>query len=313
MKSTNFSTNSPFGQKANHFSLIVSIKNYLGLCKWQITRTVVFTTALGYYLAHLHQNKTLNYFHFSLALLAIALVCAGACTVNHILESKSDSKMGRTKERPIPNGSITKTKASLWAIFLFVSGLVLLVKYFSWNLAIYSFSTAILYDFIYTPLKKKTKWNTSIGAISGAWPVSGGWMAGGGDDLLTTWLLFFILFFWQHPHFYAIAWMYRNDYEKAGFKMLPLGDTQGFKTFFFSIATAIPLLPLNLMLALRIKLGRVYLILSVVMGIWFIAEVLRGALKRTNRAARRIVLMSVLYILFWFVAIWLDRQMPIPL
>ena len=283
---------------------------YLCLCKIQITRTVILTTAMGYYVAKLSADIPFNqwdYLHFFAVLFAISIICAGACAINHVVEAESDARMSRTKDRPIPNKTISKKAATIFGTGLIVLGTLFLYTYLP-LLAVYSLLTALFYNFVYTPLKKYTKWNTTIGAIPGALPIVGGWMAGGGADIKVASALFLILFIWQHPHFYAIAWMYRNDYEKAGYKMISLNDAKGRKTFLLSIITAILLIPSTILLAFTVELGEVYIVLATLIGLWFAVEVALAAKKVSNRAARRIVLASVFYISLWFGAMLIDQS-----
>lgn len=291
------------------------VLGYLSLCKIQITRTVILTTAMGYYVAKLSLGTTFfdtaydkwQYGYFFSTLFAISVICAGACALNHVVEEKSDAKMSRTKDRPIPDKIISKKAATIFGVGLIGAGTLFLYSYLP-LLAICSLLTALFYDFVYTPLKKHTKWNTTIGAIPGALPIVGGWLAGGGDDLRVASVLFLILFIWQHPHFYAIAWMYRNDYAKAGYKMISLDDAKGQRTFLASVITAAVLIPLTIMLSFTVELGVVYVSLSTLVGLWFLAEVAFAAKKVSNRAARRIVVASVFYISLWFGAMLIDQS-----
>ena len=189
---------------------------YYELTKPSITFLILISTALGFYLG---SDGNINYFKLFITLIGSSFVSSGSGALNHFLEAKTDSLMYRTKLRPIPTGMIESKSVLIFGIFLVVFGSVLLFIFVNKLTSFLSLLTAILYLFVYTPLKKITWLNTSIGAIPGAIPPLGGWAAACGTIKPEAWILFTILFLWQHPHFYAIALMYKEDYRKANLQM----------------------------------------------------------------------------------------------
>ena len=200
---------------------------YIELTKPSITFLILVSTALGYYLGG---DGITDYKQFLITLIGSCLVSSGAGALNHFAEMESDQMMDRTKYRPLPGGMISPESAMAFGIGLTLIGTGLLYIFINQLTSILALVTALLYLFIYTPLKKLTWLNTSIGAIPGSIPPMGGWVAATGKLDAEAWILFAILFFWQHPHFYAIALMFREDYKKADLKMLPVLELDGKRT-----------------------------------------------------------------------------------
>ena len=197
-----------------------SIKEaYYELTKPSITFMILISTALGYFIGG---NGISNYQHFILTLLGSCMISSGAGALNHFAESESDKVMYRTSLRPIPAGIISSKNAMIFGVALILIGSALLYSFINPLTCVLALITALMYLFVYTPLKKLTWLNTSIGAIPGSLPPIGGWVASTGSLDPEAWILFAILFLWQHPHFYAIALMFKDDYKKAGLKMLTL-------------------------------------------------------------------------------------------
>ncbi len=283
---------------------------FYSLLKIKITLTVVFTSFIGFYLASLAYYQPPPGLLF-LNLFSTGLVCGGACALNHVVEYTSDKKMKRTKNRPIPSQKISLIEGWIFGLTLVVLGLVIMILNFKIGLAIGSLLTCLLYIVIYTPLKKITWWNTSIGAIPGALPVLGGWYAVSGKIELTSLVLFLILFFWQHPHFYAIAWLCRNDYEEAGYKMITEKDEKGNKTFSNSLMHAIFLFIVSLALPFTNKmqgvLTSIYFMGVVVLGLWFVYEAFLAYKKRSTLASKRLLTSSIFYLPFFFLVVLLNN------
>lgn len=217
---------------------------YIELMKPGIMGLVLVTTALGYYLGG---SGVQSWRTLIMLLLGTSLTCGGSAVLNHYLERDADAKMRRTMKRPLPLGLVNPSEALLFGIVIVLLGTVLLVGQVNLLTGYLSLLTAFLYVLVYTPLKRVTWMNTMVGAIPGAIPPLGGWAAATGDIGVGAWILFAILFLWQHPHFYAIAWMYREDYERGGFKMLPVVDPSGRSTFRQILFFSIVLIPISIL------------------------------------------------------------------
>ncbi|BBM88532.1 protoheme IX farnesyltransferase [Spirochaetota bacterium] len=272
----------------------------LSLIKLKITRTVIFTAFLGYYLAADVASGGLDILNCGIMLFATACVCGGVCTFNHVLEWESDIKMSRTKNRPIPSKMITPLQATMFGSVLVCLGLVIMWQVFSLILALGALATGILYDFIYTPLKRISAWNTTVGALPGALPVLGGSVAAADAITPATLLVFLIVFLWQHPHFYAIAWVYKDDYLKAGYKMISSNDKTGKLTFGSSLICTVLLIFISILLPYyHARLGGYYHIANILLAFWFLNEVFRAYRHTVTRSAHRVITGSVIYLILW--------------
>ncbi|MGL4422232.1 MAG: heme o synthase, partial [Gemmataceae bacterium] len=202
--------------------------DYLELTKPRIAVMALVTVAVGFFLGGAPSPSIEQLLH---TLIGTALVAGGGSALNHWLERDIDRRMNRTQNRPIPGGRLSAAEAFAFGVTLAVFGVVYLafaVPHLSATLA--AAATAILYVVVYTPLKRVTTWNTVIGAVPGALPPVIGWCAAHGTLTADAWGLFGILFVWQLPHFYSIAWMHRADYARGGFRMLPILDTEDGRT-----------------------------------------------------------------------------------
>jgi len=269
------------------------LRNYTELMKPRILLHVLITAFLGYYLA---SHGQIQWGLASGMLFGIGLVCGGASTLNHYLERDVDSKMERTKRRPIPSGKISANNALLFGIVLVLSGVWILLWTVNMLTAFLALLTAFLYVLVYTPLKQISWLNTTIGAIPGALPPLGGWAAANGTLEWGGWVLFFILFAWQHPHFYAIAWMFKDEYRKAGFKMLPVVHPDGKLLFgqihFFSLLLiGLSVLPMTMGFS-----GKFYLAGTLVAGFAMFWAGLRLSRSKSRSDARALLKASVIYL-----------------
>jgi protoheme IX farnesyltransferase len=278
---------------------------YLELTKPRILLMVVLTTAMGYFLG---SAKAWEWGAATFLLLGTSAVCAGATALNQYLERDADQKMLRTQNRPLPTGIIEPNHAMIFGILLVLGGVFLL--YYTVNLltAFLSLLTAFLYVLVYTPIKKVSWLNTTIGAIPGALPPLGGWAAATGELSSCGWILFWILFIWQHPHFYAIAWMYREDYKRGGFQMLPVIEPDGKSTFqqiilflFLMIFTAT--LPF-----LTGMSGKIYLCGAIALSIVFLLSGLQLNTTKTFSDAKKLLANSILYLPALLILILLDAK-----
>ena len=225
----------------------------------------------------------------------ITLVSSAAAALNQLLEIKVDAQMERTLNRPLPAGRV---KPKTVAGFITITGVVGLLTMLWINplSAWLALSMIVLYNFIYTPLKRVTPLNTLVGALPGAFPLLIGWAAAGNGLDLRAGVLFAILFLWQLPHFMAIAWLYREDYGRAGLKMLSGTDKEGVISARQAVHYAMTLLPVSLLPAIFGMVGRTYLYGALTLGLAFLAFTARFGLARTNPRAKTLMLASLLYL-----------------
>ena len=245
------------------------------------------------------------------ALVGTALVAASASTLNQWLERTSDAQMERTADRPLPSGEVSDREALLMGLASVAIGTVYLAVLVHLVTAILGLVTWALYVFIYTPLKKKTSANTVVGAVAGALPVLMGASAvlsdgGTKGGLLLSFILFGIVFFWQFPHFMAIAWIYRDDYRRAGFKMLTVTEPTGRLAGLQAVTSSAMLLPLSVLPAVMMKAGPFYLLLSLTLSLMQLATAVDFLFRPTDRSARRMLRMSLVYLPAVFGMLWLS-------
>ena len=277
---------------------------YFELTKPGITFLILVSTALGYFLGG---AGTFNYYHFMLTLLGSCLVSSGSGVLNHYAELESDRLMHRTRYRPLPTGIILEKQAIIFGLFLILLGVLILYSFINSLTAVLALLTAVMYLFIYTPLKKITWLNTSIGAIPGAMPPLGGWVAATGRLDPEAWILFAILFLWQHPHFYAIALMFKDDYEKANFKMLPVVEPDGSRTNRQIIWHSILLIPVSIMPVYMELLDMFYFYVALGLSIIYMMSGFLLAKKYSTQNARLVLKVSVLYLPALFLTIIIDK------
>jgi protoheme IX farnesyltransferase len=269
------------------------LKGYGELTKPRILFFVLITTTLGYFLG---ARGIPSWIHWACLLFGVALVCGGSAALNHYLERDIDSRMERTRNRPIPAGLISPAHALLFGILSILSGVVLLCWKINLLTAFLGLLTAFLYVLVYTPLKRISWLNTTIGAIPGALPPVGGWVAATGEVSLGTWILFFLLFIWQHPHFYAIAWMFREDYRRGGLQMLPVIYPDGRSTFFQIKTFTWLLIPVSLFPTWIGMSGYFYFWGALLLGILFLKQSLHAAATRSYQDAYRVLKASIFYL-----------------
>jgi heme o synthase len=263
------------------------------LIKARLTFLVLLTAGVGYYVGHPGPMEWLGFFHL---LFGTGLVAAAAAALNQWLEREHDAKMRRTEERPLPAGRL-RPETVLWVgtlgAFAGVGYLALLVSPFVAGLGAI---TMVVYLFVYTPLKRISWLNTAVGAIPGALPPLMGWVAARGNLDGGGWLLFGILALWQIPHFLAIAWLYRDDYERAGYAMLPTVDPTGIRTARQSLVCALLLLGLSVLPWVWGMAGWWYLAGAVSLGLAFAGLAALFSMEVTEARARRLFLGSILYL-----------------
>jgi len=263
------------------------------LVKARLTTLVLLTSAVGFYMG---EQGAINWFLFFNTLAATTLVASGASALNQLLEREHDAKMRRTQNRPLPSGRLQPTTVAIFGGVSSVGGLIYLALAVNLLTSVLGAVTLISYLFIYTPLKRMTWLNTAIGAISGALPPLMGWTAARNELTGEGWALFAILFFWQLPHFFAIAWMYRDEYAKAGFKMLSCEDADGRRTAEQSISNTLALLAVSLCPFIFKMAGAIYLAGAIVLGAGFLFCAIQFSRQLTLRRARILFLASILYL-----------------
>jgi len=276
---------------------------YAELTKPRILLSVLITTTMGYYLGG---KGFVNVSLYLKLLTGIALTCAGSSVLNHYLEREYDSKMQRTRNRPIPAGIVLPLYALIFGTSLVLIGIVVLYTQVNILTAFLALLTSFLYIMVYTPMKRASWLATTVGAIPGAIPPLTGWAAATGTLNFNAGMLFLILFIWQHPHFYAIAWIFREDYKRAGFKMLPCIESDGKRTFSQIKWYASALLPASLIPALTGMSGSLYLIGALLSGIALLCVTRLFLASRSYADARRLLKATVYYLPVLLVLIVLD-------
>lgn len=274
------------------------------LTKPRIAFMLVLTAAAGFYLGTPGSFEPVLFVN---AMLGICLLAFGVATLNQYVERRLDSLMRRTASRPLPTSRVTPNEALFFGTGLCAIAEVYLLVTVNGLTTFLGLTVIVGYVLIYTPLKTRTSASTAIGAIPGAMPPLMGWTAASGEFTLGAWALFVILFLWQFPHFLAIAWMYREDYAKAGIRMLPVVEPEGTITarqivLFSLMLLAVSLAPFFLGFA-----GIYYLVGAALLGSWFFIESVMAARSKTPERARRLLLVSVTYLPLLFALMAIDH------
>ena len=285
-------------------SLAAKLSAYADLTKPRITSLVVLTAAAGFCMG---SATGIDYARLLNMAIGIALLSSGIATLNQYLERDLDGLMRRTQERPLPSGRLLPLEAALFGISLSAIAIGYLAILINPLSALLGVATLASYLFVYTPLKSKTTLSTVLGAFPGAMPPFIGWVAARGVITLDAWVLFAILFLWQFPHFLAIARMYRDDYARAGIKMLPVVEPEGRVTGQQIISYTLLLIPVSLLPALTGLAGSVYLVGAAILGLGFLYFSARAAFVRTAWQARQLLLASVIYLPVLFALMVLNR------
>lgn len=280
------------------------LRDYFDLSKPGIGFYAVITTFTSFWLA---TQGPLDLWLLAHTLLATALVTAGGGALNQVMEIQVDSEMRRTEKRPLPAGRVAIEPALAFGVITSIGGVLWLYLSVNGLTSLLAIATLIGYLFVYTPLKKTTHLATVIGAFPGAIPILIGWTAVTNSIDWRGWVLFGILFLWQIPHFLAIAWMYRNDYARAGFPMLTVVEPEGFHAGYQSVIYLAALIPLSLLPTLMRMTGITYFSSALVLGLVFFASGAQLALKRNNQSAKRLLLASILYLPLLLLVMILDK------
>jgi len=277
---------------------------YVALTKPDVTFLVVITTVAGFYLG---SNGPLNWPLLLNTLGGTLLVAAGTAALNQYVEREMDSMMRRTAARPLPSGTLQPREVMIFGVTTIVLGAIWLLLAVNWLSALVAVLTSILYLGLYTPLKTRTTLSTAVGAIPGALPPLIGWAASHGSLSLGGWVLFAILFFWQFPHFMAIAWMYREDYKRAGIQMLPVVDAKGDATFRQIITTSAVLVWVSALPSVLGMAGIYYFFGALALGMILLQVGLWANRSRTNTRAKWLMHATVAHIPILLAWLVLDR------
>ncbi len=280
-----------------------TLQAFVELSKLRIVSMVLITTSIGYFLGG---AGVTSWWNLLVTLVGTGLAAAGSAALNNYLERETDGRMLRTRQRVLPAGLLDPGLALTYGVSLVLGGVSLLVWSVNLLAGFLVLLTAFLYVLVYTPLKRVTWLNTPIGAIPGALPPMVGWAAATGELSAGAWILFGILYAWQHPHFYAIAWIFREDYRSAGFKMLSVIDPSGRRMFRQSILFSLALIAVSILLSLLGITGRLYLYGSLLIGVGMLTSSFMLAMQPSLREARRVLLTSVIYLPLLLVLIVLD-------
>ena len=292
--------------QADEFGLsgLSIIGEYFQLTKPRIELLIIIATAVGYCFgigSTFHIGRLLN------ALLGTALMAAGSATLNQWYERDIDEKMNRTKGRPIPAGTISARNALIFGVLVSVLGFGELLVFTNYLAALLSFATSFGYLFVYTPLKQRSPICTTIGAIPGAMPPLIGFAAANGHLTSNAWILFGILFFWQFPHFHAIARMYREDYARGGVKMLAVVDPEGRRVRWQIIVNTLLLTAVTLTPTFAHMAGRLYFFGALLLGMGLLYFACKICKEYTFERARQLLLASVIYMPLLFALLVFDN------
>lgn len=277
---------------------------FVELTKPRIAFMLVLTAAAGFYLG---SGANFDAMLFVNTMIGITLLAFGVATLNQWMERTTDPLMERTATRPLPTGKITPNEALIFGILQCVVAELYLFFLVNSLTAVLGLVVIVGYVLMYTPLKTRTSASTAIGAIPGAMPPLMGWTAASNEISLGAWALFVFLFLWQFPHFFAIAWMYKEQYAKAGIVMLPVIEPDGKITARQIVLFTIMMVPVSVAPFFLGISGVISLIVGSVLGIWFLVESIRTARSRTGESARRLLLVSVLYLPLIFAVLVLNK------
>ncbi len=278
---------------------------YVELTKPRILTMVLVTTVLGFALGA-SMLAPFPFYRLFLTLIGTGLASGGAAVLNHFLEREVDARMARTRNRPLPKGIIPPVSALIFGVILLAAGPLVLWWLVNTLSAVLALLSGLLYVLVYTPMKRYTWLNTPMGAIPGAIPPMIGWAAARGQLDVGAWVLFAIMFLWQHPHFYSIAWMFRDDYRMGGLKMLPIVQPDGKSTFRQSLASAILLIPVSLWPTFVRMSGWLYFFGALFCGLWFLRSCIQWRISESTDDARKVLRASVIYLPVLLLLIMLD-------
>ena len=278
---------------------------FVELTKPRIAILLVMTSAAGFYLG---STGAFDFVLFANSMISIALLAFGVATLNQYWERDLDKLMKRTSTRPLPTNKVTPTEALVFGILQCVVAEAYLFFLVNPLTAFLGLVVIVGYVLVYTPLKTRTSVSTAIGAIPGALPPLMGWTAAANDKTLGAWALFAMQFLWQFPHFLAIAWMYREEYAKAGILMLPVVEPAGKITARQIVMFTIMLVPVSLAPFFFGNSGVIFLTAASVLGVLFLIASIQAARAKTNEKAKRLLLASVIYLPVLFIFMVADKR-----
>ena len=290
--------------RAAHRGLLTTIFDYVDLTKPRLNLLVVVTSAGGFYLA---SNGTRPVLTMVAASIGTALVACGAAVLNQVLERDTDALMERTRMRPLPSSRVTPGDATIFGNVLAGAGLALLYSAANLLAVLLALATILIYLLIYTPMKRRSPLATFVGAVPGALPALIGWTAAAGRPSAGGWALFAIVFLWQIPHFMAIAWMFRDDYRRAGFPMLAVIDPTGSRAGREALVWTAALLPASVSPTFVGISGTAYAWLAGVLGAVLLSLAIRFNSTRSDASARALFFGSITYLPLLWAAMMLDR------
>jgi heme o synthase len=279
-------------------------RDYFELTKPRLSLLSVITTLIGYFAARPSSDPL----KLTLLFVGTSLAAGGVAALNQWMEHETDAQMKRTADRPIPSGKVATGSAFVLGWLMCATALFILFAWVDRMAALFTLLTIVSYLGWYTPAKRRSVWSTEIGAIAGAFPPLIGWCAGEGRVTALGWILFGVLFFWQIPHFMAVAWIYRRDYSIVHFPMLPVRDETGNRVAAWSLINAVALLIVSLLPVFMGFASKAYGLLAALVGAWFVWR----AIAFTNRAARepmarKLFLASIVYLPVVLGALVADR------
>lgn len=278
--------------------------DYITLTKPELTLLSVLTALGGYFLGADGNMSLSTIVH---TLVGTMLVGGGAGALNQYIERDYDALMRRTEHRPLPAGRLVPSEVLLFGTLLSLVGVVELFAFVNLLTGLLALATLVSYLFLYTPLKRVTPFSTVIGGVPGALPPMIGWAAARNAIGIEAWILFGILFCWQMPHFFSLAWMYRRDYERAGYPMLTVLDQDGNRTSLHILLYCNGLIPISLMLSTSAGLGLVYAIGAVIVGGTYLYYGILLRKSKSNADARKLFFVSLLYLPALLVLMVLDK------
>jgi protoheme IX farnesyltransferase len=275
------------------------MRAYIELTKPRITWLILMSVGIGYFFGARISGTASSGWHWLGLLhtiLGTCLIASGTAALNQWMEREADAKMRRTQARPLPSGRLTARSALLFGTIISAAGFFELALGVNLLTGLLGLFTLAFYLFIYTPLKQWSPHATTLGAIPGAMPPLIGYAAASGTLNAGALILFAILFLWQFPHFYAIAWMYREDYERAGIRMLPVVESDGESTARQMFLYSLVLVPISLIPSLFAMTGNLYVVGAIAIGSYYVYSSTRVRFQRTRQQARRVLLASIVYL-----------------
>jgi heme o synthase len=287
------------------------LADFIELTKPRVVTMVVLTTLLGYYLGA-PAAAPMDWLRLAVTLLGTGLAASGTMALNQYFERDLDARMFRTRDRPLPDGRVEPRDAAAFGTSITVCGLLLLWSAVGPLPAAVTAITSVSYLFAYTPLKPRTSLCTLVGAVPGALPPLTGWAAASGTLDVAAWAIFAIMFLWQIPHSLAIAQMYRDDYARAGFRLLPVVDRDGGSTIRQILAYSFSLLSVGMLPTLLGLAGPVYFVASLALGLGMLASAVRLARSATIADARRLMFASLVYLPCLFMVMAADKITAAP-